>query len=189
MAGEQASLKTQFPNVIKVLTTGKRNDADPDPFPPVKNLHVGVVSSDMGIPGVEFPSGNCHADGGDDGRLQSTPRSDPATGLTCDGSYPTFLAYDAAHDDHRWFALPSLSPDGSDKLARAFQRFITRWSPERQKQLEAFARKKGWDMAMELKYGGGALDDDEVSEWQEIVNGRLDQLMRQARAEIEQGAG
>jgi hypothetical protein len=38
---------------------------------------------------------------------------------------------------------------------------------------------------MELTYGGGALDDAEAAEWQEIVNGRLEQLARQARADIE----
>ena len=89
-----------------------------------------------------------------------------------------------AHDDHDWFALPSLNPDGSNILVRAFQRFIKRWPEERQQQLETFARKKGWDMAMELKYGGGALEEHEVAEWQEIVNGRLDQLMKQARAQM-----
>ncbi len=40
-------------------------------------------------------------------------------------------------------------------------------------------------MAMELRYGGGALDDNEVTEWQEIVNARLEQLMQQARSQIE----
>jgi hypothetical protein len=45
--------------------------------------------------------------------------------------------------------------------------------------------KKGWDMAMELKYGGGALDDEEASEWQEIINARLGQLMHQAREQID----
>ncbi|MEM8532436.1 MAG: hypothetical protein AAGF95_16450 [Chloroflexota bacterium] len=87
-------------------------------------------------------------------------------------------------DELDWFALPSLNPDGSSILSRAFQRFITRWPLERQQELEHFALKKGWDMAMELKYGGGALDDEEASEWQEIINGRLEQLMKQARAEI-----
>ena len=48
---------------------------------------------------------------------------------------------DTAHDAHDWFALPSLNPDGSKILERAFQRFITRWSPERQEQLETFARR------------------------------------------------
>ena len=91
---------------------------------------------------------------------------------------------DRAHDDHDWFALPSLNPDGSNILLRAFQRFIKRWPEERQEQLDRFALKKGWDMAMELKYGGGALSEDEVAEWQEIVNARLDQLMHQAREQI-----
>jgi hypothetical protein len=93
---------------------------------------------------------------------------------------------DTAHATHDWFALPSLNPDGSKILERAFQRFITRWTPERQEQLETFARRKGWDMAMELKYGGGALEEAEVAEWQEIVNARLDQLVRQAREQLAQ---
>ena len=41
---------------------------------------------------------------------------------------------------------------------------------------------------MELKYGGGALEETEVAEWQEIINARLDQLLRQARAQLEQKA-
>src|SRR5262245_44915367 len=91
---------------------------------------------------------------------------------------------DTSHDAHDWFALPSLNPDGSKILERAFQRFITRWSPERQQQLETFARRKGWDLAMELKYGGGALEEGEVAEWQEIINARLDQLAKQAREQL-----
>jgi hypothetical protein len=91
---------------------------------------------------------------------------------------------DPAHDEHDWFALPSLNPDGSKKLETAFQRFIKRWPQERQEQLEKFALRKGWDMAMELRYGGGALEEAEAAEWQEIVNGRLEQLMHQAREEL-----
>ncbi|HET8939824.1 MAG TPA: hypothetical protein VFN67_40570 [Polyangiales bacterium] len=87
MAGEQVSLKKEFPNVIKVLTTGYRFDGDPDPFPPVKDLHVGIVSSDMGIPGVELPP-SCHADGGDDGKLQNAPHGDG-----CDAQYPLWLNF------------------------------------------------------------------------------------------------
>jgi hypothetical protein len=92
--------------------------------------------------------------------------------------------HDSTHDAHDWFALPSLNPDGSNILVRAFQRFIKRWPEERQEQLDRFAIKKGWDMAMELKYGGGGLEESEVAEWQEIVNGRLAQLMHQAREQI-----
>ena len=87
MAGEQESLKREFPNVINVLTTGFRSPDDPDPFPPVKDLHVGIVSSDMGIPGVELPP-SCHADGGDDGKLQNTPRGDG-----CEAMYPLWLSF------------------------------------------------------------------------------------------------
>jgi hypothetical protein len=91
MAQEQVSLKAQFPKLIQVLTTGERMPGDPNPFPPVKDLHVGVVSSDMGIPGVNFGAGTgCSPDGGDDGKLQHAPH-----GAGCDASYPTFLAYSA----------------------------------------------------------------------------------------------
>ncbi len=92
---------------------------------------------------------------------------------------------DPSHDTHDYFSLPSLNPDGGGKLVKAFQRFIVRWPQERQEQLEKFAQRKGWDMALELKYGGGALEDGEASEWQEIVNARLEQLMKQARAELD----
>jgi hypothetical protein len=92
---------------------------------------------------------------------------------------------DHIHDDHSWFALPALNPDGASKLARAFQRYITRWPEQRQAELERFALRKGWDMAMELKDGGGALEPHEAAEWQKIVNARLEQLMRQAREQIE----
>ena len=43
---------------------------------------------------------------------------------------------------------------------------------------------KGIAGMLELKYGGGALEESEVAEWQEIVNGRLNQLMRHAREEL-----
>lgn len=95
---------------------------------------------------------------------------------------------DTTHEGHDSVSLPALNPDGSGKLARAFQRYIERWPEERRAQLEHFAQRKGWDMAMELKYGGGALEDNEAAEWQEIINARLEQLMRQARHDIEVGA-
>jgi hypothetical protein len=86
MAGEQASLRREFPRVINVLTTGERFPGDPDAFPPIKNLHVGVVSTDMGIPGVNF--NNCSADGGDDGKLLNAPHGDQCLEL-----YPSFLTH------------------------------------------------------------------------------------------------
>jgi hypothetical protein len=89
-------------------------------------------------------------------------------------------------DGEPWLPLPSLNPDGSKRMERAFQRFIKRrWRPSRQEQLEDFARKRGWDMAMELKYGGGALEDNEAEEWQYVVNRELERLTHTAREQID----
>lgn len=85
MDGEQRSLRDQLPKVVNVLTSGTR-PGSAKRSTPVRDLHVGVVSSDMGVPGVNF--GKCRADGGDDGKLQNTPR-----GPGCDASYPSFLSY------------------------------------------------------------------------------------------------
>jgi hypothetical protein len=104
MYGEQASLKAQFPKLMQMLTSGRRSPDDPAPFPPVTDLHVGVVTSDMGIPGVNFgPGTGCDSTNGDDGVLQHAGH-----GPGCDADYPAFLAYSAA--------------DGSDaeKLANDF---------------------------------------------------------------------
>jgi hypothetical protein len=101
MTGEQAQLRMQFPRLMEALTTGLRSTDDTRPFTPVRDLHVAVVSTDMGIPGVELrPS--CHADGGDDGRLLN--RVSPDTGLTCADSYPLFLTYQAGQSDPRQLA-------------------------------------------------------------------------------------
>jgi hypothetical protein len=92
MADKQVALKAQFPKLVTVLTSGERMPGDQNPFPPVKDLHVGVVSSDMGIPGVNFGAGTgCSPDGGDDGKLQHNPKA----GGTCMANYPTFLTYSA----------------------------------------------------------------------------------------------
>jgi hypothetical protein len=87
MANEQLALQRQLPSFIDMLTTGYRFENDPNPFPPVKSLHVGVVSSDMGIPGVELPP-TCRGDGGDDGKLQNIPH-----GSDCDALYPLWLQF------------------------------------------------------------------------------------------------
>jgi len=100
MGSEQAALKAAFPRLLEVLTTGRRFDGDPDPFPAAEDIHVGVVSTDMGIPGVNFGTGtNCLPDGGDDGRLQHIPHGD-----NCDGSYPSFLSYSENETDRAKFA-------------------------------------------------------------------------------------
>lgn len=88
-------------------------------------------------------------------------------------------------DAEPFFALPSLNPDGSRRMERAFQAFMRRrWHPSRQRELERFAERKGWNLAMELKYGGGALEDKEAEEWQYVVNRELQRLAAEVRERI-----
>jgi hypothetical protein len=88
-------------------------------------------------------------------------------------------------DKEPFFALPSLNPDGSQRMEAAFRAFIQRrWPPSRVAELERFAEKRGWNLAMELKYGGGALEDKEAEEWQFIVNRELERLAGEVRARI-----
>ncbi len=99
--------------------------------------------------------------------------------------YFTSAARPDPRDNDPWFPLPSLNPDGSKRMEKAFQEFIKRrWPPSRQKELERFALRRGWDLAMELKYGGGALDDREAEEWQYVVNRELERLTAQVRDRI-----
>jgi hypothetical protein len=88
-------------------------------------------------------------------------------------------------DSEPWFALPSLNPDGSRRIEFAFQQFVQRrWPPSRRAELERFAERRGWNLAMELKYGGGALEDKEAEEWQYVVNRELQRLAQQVRQKI-----
>ncbi len=101
--------------------------------------------------------------------------------------YFTSSANPDPKDEDPWFPLPSLNPDGSKRMERAFQEFIKRrWPPSRQDELDRFALKRGWDLAMELKYGGGALEDHEAEEWQFVVNRELERLTAQVRERIAQ---
>jgi hypothetical protein len=92
MAEEQASLAAQLPRLVQVLTSGDRtgDGPTPDDFTPIRDLHLGVVTSDMGVGGFTVPSCSASPAFGDDGvlRTQGNP-SDP----TCMATYPSFLAY------------------------------------------------------------------------------------------------
>lgn len=88
-------------------------------------------------------------------------------------------------DREAWFELPALNPDGSKRMEQAFQQFIKRrWLPSRQQELEQFARRAGWDLAMELRDGGGGLSEEEFEEWQIVVKRELDRLTAKVRAQI-----
>jgi hypothetical protein len=93
-------------------------------------------------------------------------------------------APDPAHAGHRFVSLPALNPDGSNRMIGIFKEYIKRWTPERQDQLDRFGTRKGWDLAMELHYGGGALTDEETAEWERVVQAELQRLAAEARALI-----
>jgi hypothetical protein len=86
MKEEQLALSQQFKNIITVLTTGKRA-GKPD-FTPATDLHLAVVSSDLGTPGINTIPKCVGA--GDDGVMQNAGH-----GPGCSASYPRFLTYDA----------------------------------------------------------------------------------------------
>jgi hypothetical protein len=104
---------------------------------------------------------------------------------TCDAIFFTRATKpEPEHDAHLVLVLPALSQDGSDRLIRAFKAFTQRWSDERREQIERFAQRKGWELAMEHAHGGGALTDDEVAQWRKVVEAELQRLVAQARKQI-----
>jgi hypothetical protein len=94
MKEEQASLAEQLPRLVRVLTSGDRtgDGLSDDDFQPVKDLHVAVITSDMGVGGQTVPPVNTCTRApllGDDGLL----RTIGAAGADCLAAYPGFLAY------------------------------------------------------------------------------------------------
>jgi len=92
MKQEHEALRMQFPRIVRALVTGDI-DADGEPeFAGVSDLHLGVISPDLGglgTVGIERCEG-----GGDDALLQHEPQADG-----CAASYPSFLTYVAADND------------------------------------------------------------------------------------------
>jgi hypothetical protein len=93
MSEEQASLTAEFPRMISILASGDFNEdgdiEDDEDFDPVRNLNVGVITSDMGTGGFDVPT-CARSDFGDDGILRTTGRVD-ITG--CMATYPPFLNF------------------------------------------------------------------------------------------------
>ena len=93
MREEHVLLQEQFPNLMRVLTSGDRDGDGIQDFVPAQDLHLGVVSSDMGLVGIQGIPG-CEGLG-DDGILNNLP--DP-TNASCLATYPRFLTYTAGVD-------------------------------------------------------------------------------------------
>lgn len=96
MKDEQDSLKREFPGLINVLTSGDQTGDGMQDFPPAKDLHLGVVSSDLGLPGVPGIDGCIGL--GDDGTLRHTSAPD-AVGCSTTDFNPPFLTYNRDNGD------------------------------------------------------------------------------------------
>jgi hypothetical protein len=96
MEEEQASLSSSFPLLIESLLDPQDLDSDTRPdHDPVRDLHIGVVSTDMGTGGYTISSCPDPIEG-DNGELQHTPN--PSVG-GCEAAYPTYLSYESEEPD------------------------------------------------------------------------------------------
>lgn len=99
MSEEQALLTSELPRFVYMLASGDADGDGDQEFQPVRSLHIGVVTSDMGVGGFTIPS--CEAPMGDDGRLLNMHRgSDPA----CTGPYPSIFEFQRGIDGPTEFA-------------------------------------------------------------------------------------
>jgi hypothetical protein len=87
MAAEQQMLADAFPDLIRSILTGQDSSGS-QVHAPVRDLHMGVVSTDLGIGGYNVQT--CENDPlvGDDGVLQHEPH-----GTGCAPAYPPYLSY------------------------------------------------------------------------------------------------
>ena len=88
MQEEQTSLADAVPSLIRALASGDLDGDGMQDFPPVEDLHVGVVDSDMGTGGSGVDT--CAGTFGDDGILQSSGAPDSM----CGRDLPSFLTYE-----------------------------------------------------------------------------------------------
>lgn len=92
MSEEQASLTAEFPRMIRILASGDLDEDGTEDFKPVKDLNVGVITSDMG--GGAFGVTGCESEFGDDGILRTEGRA----GGDCNATYPSFLNFQVGGD-------------------------------------------------------------------------------------------
>lgn len=73
MTEEQQSIVLEIPRIVQMLTSGALTAGAAPSFPPVRSLHIGIVTSDLGVgdvTGLPF----CDPGFGDDGLIQTRPR-------------------------------------------------------------------------------------------------------------------
>jgi len=114
MGEEQASLAMNFPLLIEALTNPPDSDGDGEQdFPPVQDLRIGIVTSDLGVGETTGVLG-CPPGSGDDGVFVSESRAGgECAGLTIE---PPWLQFDptvSASDFNGDFeCLATLGTDG-----------------------------------------------------------------------------
>jgi hypothetical protein len=99
VAEQQANLANCFPELIESLLDPPEDPVTGSPeHVRVTDLHVGVVSTDMGSGGYELVTCDDSVDG-DDGVLLHTPNPS-ITG--CEDAYPPYLSYERDEPDPEW---------------------------------------------------------------------------------------
>ncbi|MFK7989928.1 MAG: MopE-related protein [Sandaracinaceae bacterium] len=89
MTEEQASFAAELPRMVRALATGDLNSDGTPETDPVRDLHLGVVTADMGTSGHTVPT-CARSDFGDDGVLRTQGRTDI---IGCMATYPSFLTF------------------------------------------------------------------------------------------------
>ena len=111
MKEEQAALVRELPKLVRVLRSGDSNGDAIQDFRPVE-LRLGVVTSDMGLPGQTTQAPKC-AGLGDDGVLQHASNVTANPALACAASYPApFLSFS-----------PQTGPDAAAAVERVSNDF------------------------------------------------------------------
>ena len=96
MAEEQSNLTGSLRQLLEALTDPPDEDQDGQlDYRFVTDLHLGVISSDMGSGGYDV-AGCPNPDGGDAGALRHEPSPDLPR---CDPAYPSFLTYEVRQPD------------------------------------------------------------------------------------------
>jgi hypothetical protein len=104
MQQEQQALIAEIPRLVEILASGDLDDDGVQDFDPVASIQVGIITSDMGIGGVEInPSARCTTVLGDDGLLVDLHRGGTASCPT-DPAVPAFLSFNSGTDDPATFA-------------------------------------------------------------------------------------
>lgn len=90
MSEEQASLAEQFPRMAEILATGDIDSDGIQDFPAVTSLHIGTVTSDMGVGGFSVMTCNAEPNFGDDAILRTQGNTEL---VSCAATYPAFQEF------------------------------------------------------------------------------------------------